>query len=81
MNRSAPSNSRKIPWPPESTTPASRRIGNSVGVRATDHSAAATVAARTDSIASSCSAAALAATLASRITVRIVPSTGFLTAA
>ena len=44
-------------------------------------SAASTVAARTVSMSSSRSAAVTAATAASRMTVRIVPSTGFATAA
>jgi hypothetical protein len=78
--RRAPWNSRKTPCPPESTTPASRRIGSSDGVRATDFSAAATVAARTVSMSFDCSAVATAASAASRMTVRIVPSTGFATA-
>ena len=51
-----------------------------MGVRATDFSAASTVAASTVSMSGSRSAAATAASAASRITVRIVPSTGWLTA-
>ena len=79
--RSAPWNRRYRPCPPESTTPASRRIARSVGVRATDFSAASTVAASTVSRSSLCSAAATAASADSRMTVRIVPSTGLATAA
>ena len=71
---------RSSPCPPESTTCASRRIGSSEGVLATARSAASTVAARTVSTSLSRSAAATAAAEASRMTVRIVPSTGFATA-
>ena len=49
-------------------------------MRATDFSAAATVAARTVSMSLSRSAAFTAASADSRITVRIVPSTGLATA-
>ena len=77
---SAPWNRRNRPWPPESTTCASRRMGSSVGVRATDRSAASTSATRTFSTSLSRSAAATAAADDSRMTVRIVPSTGFATA-
>ena len=35
-----PSSSRSRPWPPESTTPASARMGSSCGVRSTDRAAA-----------------------------------------
>ena len=55
--RSAPWNRRYRPCPPESTTPASRRIGSRLGVLATDFSAASTVAARTASMSLSRSAA------------------------
>ena len=44
-NACAPSNSRNRPCPPESTTPASRRIASSVGVFATAFCAASTVGA------------------------------------
>ena len=77
---SAPWNSRSRPCPPESTTCASRRIGSSDGVFATARSAASTVAASTVSTLLSRSAAATAAADASRMTVRIVPSTGLATA-
>ena len=50
------------------------------GVRATDFSAASTVAARTASMSLSRSAATTAASADSRMTVRIVPSTGLATA-
>ncbi len=81
MWRSAPWKSRNTPCPPESTTPASRRIARRVGVRATDFSAASTVAVSTATRSSSCSAAMTAPSADSRMTVRIVPSTGFATAA
>ena len=77
---SAPWNRRNRPWPPESTTCASRRIGSSDGVFATARSAASTVAASTASRSLSRSASATAAAAASRMTVRIVPSTGRATA-
>ncbi len=77
---SAPWNRRSRPCPPESTTCASRRIGSSEGVFATARSAASTVAASTVSTLLSRSAAATAAADASRMTVRIVPSTGLATA-
>ena len=80
MCSSAPWNSRYSPCPPESTTPASRRIASRVGVRATECSAAVTVAPSTLSISGSRSAAATAAAADSRMTVRIVPSTGLATA-
>ena len=49
-------------------------------MRATDFSAASTVAVSTASMSSSRSAVATAASVASRMTVRIVPSTGLVTA-
>ena len=77
---SAPWNSRYSPWPPASTTPASRRIASRLGVFATARSAAATVAASTASMSLSRSAVSTAPTADSRMTVRIVPSTGLATA-
>ena len=69
------------PCPPESTTPASRRIGSRDGVRA-DRLLGRLDASRPgpSRCRSSRSAAATAASAASRMTVRIVPSTGFATA-
>ena len=71
-----PSSSRSRPWPPESTTPVSARIGSSLGVRATDQVAASIATSSTVSTWGSLSAATSAAAAVSRMTVRIVPSTG-----
>ncbi len=68
------------PHRPNRRRPASRRTSSSVGVDATDFCAASTVAAITFSMSSSRSAAVTAAAADSRMTVRIVPSTGLATA-
>ncbi|CRH64122.1 Uncharacterised protein [Chlamydia trachomatis] len=68
------------PKAPESTTPFSLRTGNKSGVRATDSYASTTIASR-----SSCLVACFCSSLSAQSdtsfkTVRMVPSTGFLTA-
>jgi len=62
------------PFPPASTTPASRRTGKRSGVLATASSAA--LAACVSNAARSPSGSASIASAVSRTTVRIVPSTG-----
>ena len=71
-------NSKRNPAPPASTTPASRRTSSCSGVRSSaaspSSSASSTVRSIDPSLAASCAALAT-----SRTTVRIVPSTGFIT--
>ena len=69
------------PCPPASTTPASRRTGSISGVWATAwRAAAAASSSRSTSVVAPLSRAPSAASAAQRTTVRIVPSTGRITA-
>ena len=69
------------PWPPASTTPASLSTGRRSGVWRTASRAASTERSRTPlSVASPAARAASAASAVARTTVRIVPSTGRMTA-
>ena len=79
-SRNASSSSVK-PCPPASTTPASRRTGSISGVWATAwRAAAAASSSRSTSVVAPLSRAPSAASAAQRTTVRIVPSTGRITA-
>ena len=75
-----PSNTKKRPLPPESTTPAFLSTGSWSGVRWTAWSAPSTTCSITLRTSSVLSAAEEAALLISRETVRMVPSTGAGTA-
>ena len=68
------------PWPPESTTPTSFKIGNNSGVLFSDACASAYIASITSTTEVVFSAALRPASAASRATVRIVPSTGLIIA-
>ena len=74
------SNSSRKPVPPASTTPACSRTGRSDGVRARASAAPAREASATSTSDLPASAAALASSAAPRATVRMVPSTGRITA-
>ena len=73
-----PSNTSMMPWPPASTTPAFFSTGSRLGVS----SRAFWPAARTSSHKAGTSVWVLAsaASAARRVTVRMVPSVGFITA-
>src|SRR3972149_3662294 len=76
-----PSSSTRRPLPPASTTPASASTGSSVGVRSRLCVASSTMASSTATTSpAAASRAWFAATADSRMTVRIVPSAGLVTA-
>jgi hypothetical protein len=75
-----PSSRRRNPSPPASTTPACLRMGRSSGVRSSERRPASKARCRRATGGSS-AAAPSTASADSRTTVRMVPSTGFMTAA
>src|ERR1700736_1685670 len=80
MVRVKPSRITASPKPPASTTPASRRTASWSIVRSTAAWLSWTTRSRTTRRSSLSAAAAVAAVAASRMTVRMVPSVGFITA-
>ena len=77
---SMPSKIRHRPWPPASTTPAFFSTGSSSGVSSRASAAPMQAASHTWMGSLPSSRASRARSLATRATVRMVPSVGFITA-